>query len=225
MPTEIERADGSRVTVEVAAGDLAYALRGALYNAGGLGRLPLEVHRAATSGDLSFFAQSHYNRATSLLGGVVAVGLHISSYCAEDVPRIAGVDVDSETAGTFLGRYLVDEYRGACEAWPVDPAPDSWYRDFESRVPTVLVSGYYDPSTPDVAAEAVRDSLPNSKHIVVRNASHGAGFSCARGTIEEFLASASLEDVTDPCPNEPVRFEAPSPADDEPSSADSGEPR
>lgn len=204
MPTRIERSDGGEATVPMKTGDLAYALRGVLYNADAIARLPREVHRAAETGDLSFFAQSHYNRATALLGGVVSVGLHISSYCAEDVPRLA--DVEAETTGTFLGRYLVDEYRGACDNWPVDPAPADWYRSFESSVPTLLLSGYYDPSTPDVAAEAVRASLPNSRHLVVRNASHGAGFACARPVVEEFLKSASLEAVSDPCPAEPVRF-------------------
>ena len=210
--TTIELADGSSAGVKVRSGDLAYAVRGVLYNARAIPRLPAEVHRAAATGDLSFFAQALYDRTTALLGGgVISVGLHLSSYCAEDVPRLASADVAGETAGTFLGRYLVDEYRGACELWPVTPAPVEWFRGFESRVPTLLVSGYYDPSTPDEAAEAVRRSLPNSRHLVVRNSSHGAGFTCAQPTVEEFLLSGSLENVADPCPAEPARFEVDQP--------------
>jgi pimeloyl-ACP methyl ester carboxylesterase len=209
VPTRIELADGSETTVQVHAGDLAYALRGILYNARAIAGLPAEVHGAAASGDLSFFAQSLYDRATALLGGVIAIGLHISSYCAEDVPRLENADIDTETEGTFLSRYLVDEYRGACANWPVEAAPPEWYRSFEAQVPTLLVSGHYDPSTPDEAAETVRRSLPNSRHIVVRDASHGAGFTCARPVVEEFLLSASLAGITNPCPDEPVAFAVP----------------
>ena len=113
---------------------------------------------------------------------------------------------------TFLGSYLIREYRGACEVFPVSPAPANWYRSFESSVPTLLLSGYYDPSTPDAAAETVRRSFPNSRHIVVRNASHGAGFTCARPVVEEFLVSGSLDGVSDPCLPEPIHFEVASQA-------------
>lgn len=207
VPTAIKTADGSSATVQVAAGDLAYAVRGILYNSRATALLPAEVHRAARSGDLSFFAQSLYDRTTALLGGVISVGLHIASYCAEDIPRLAAVDIAAATQDTFIGSYLVDEYRGACAAFPVPPVALDWYREFKSQVPTLLLSGYYDPSTPDLSAELVRRSLPNSRHIVVRNSGHGAGFSCARAVVEEFLISASLDGVSDPCPADPIQFE------------------
>lgn len=206
-PTAIEKADGTTVTVQVHAGDLAYAVRGILYNSRATAKLPAEVRRAARTGDLSFFAQALYDRSTALLSGVIAVGLHISSYCAEDIPRLAGIDIDAVTRGTFIGSYLVREYRGACDAFPVAPAPQAWYRSFKSSVPTLFLSGYYDPSTPDESAELVRRSFPNSLHIVVRNSGHGAGFTCARPVVEEFLVNASLAEASDPCPAEPIHFE------------------
>lgn len=210
---EIRTRSGEIVRVEVSRGDLAYALRGLLYNAGAVLRLPHEVDRAAGAEDLSFFAQSLYERSTALLSGVVAVGLHLSTYCVEDVPRIEGFDVVAETRDTFIGSYLVDEYRAACALWPVTPAPASWYRGFRSEVPTLLLSGYYDPSTPDVAAEEVGRSLPNHRHLVVRDGGHGAGFTCARPAVEGFLRTGSLEGIADPCPDAPPKFvvDAPSP--------------
>ncbi len=212
VPAAIQKSDGTKVTVQLGAGNLAYAVRGILYNPRATARLPAEVRRAAQTGNLSFFAQSLYNREVALLGGVIAVGLHLSVYCAEDIPRLAGVDIEEATRGTFIGSYLVNEYRGACKAFPSSPAPASWYRSFESPVPTLLLSGYYDPSTPDDAAEAVRRNLPNSRHIVVRNSGHGAGFTCARSVVEEFLVSASLSGISDPCPSDPIRFAVESPA-------------
>ena len=194
--------------VEMRRGDFLYAFRGILYNPQATAALPLRVHEAAVTGDLDFFAQALYDRSVGLLSGVLAVGLHLSVYCTEDVPRITPADVDA-TEGTHVGRYLIDQYRGACERWPVAPVPDEWFEPFESDVPTLFLSGYYDPSTPPEAAEVVRQSLPNSKHIVVRNAGHGAGFGCAKDGVEAFLVSGNLDDVTDTCPRVPITFEVP----------------
>lgn len=197
---------GASHVVRMDRGDLVYAIRGILYNAQATAHLPREVHTAAQTGDPSFFAQSLFDRSSTMLGGVIAVGLHLSVYCTEDVPLISEADV-RDTDGTLLGRYLIDEYRAACEEWSVEPVEADWYRPFRSDVPVLLVSGHYDPTTPPASAESTRRFFPNSKHIVVRNVGHGAGFTCARGQVEEFLISASLQGVSEqPCPDEPILF-------------------
>ncbi|MGI9628208.1 MAG: alpha/beta hydrolase, partial [Longimicrobiales bacterium] len=108
---------------------------------------------------------------------------------------------------TIVGRYLIDQYGDACRSWPVEPVPNDWYDTFQSQIPVLFLSGFYDPSTPAEAAESVRVSFPNSAHIVVRNAGHGAGFGCAREVVEDFLVMPSVDDVHDPCPDEPIRFQ------------------
>jgi len=208
VQTTVRDAEGNAHDIEFHRGDFLYALRGILYNPQLTASLPLRIHDAAETEDLSFFAQSLFNRSVSLLSGVLSVGLHLSVYCSEDVPRISSDDIEA-TEGTLVGTYLIEQYRGACEAWPVEPMPDDWFRSFESDVPTLFISGYYDPSTPQEAAELVRRSLPNSKHIVVRNAGHGAGFGCAKAGVEAFLVSGDLDDVTDTCPKIPITFEVP----------------
>ena len=207
VSSTIHRPDGSTHTVQMARGDFAYALRGILYNAGASARLPLEVSHAATSGDLSFFAQSLFDRSVALRGNVIAMGVHLSAYCAEDIPRVEEGTVESLTSGTFIGTYLLHEYRAACEAWPGAELEDDWFRPVRSDVPVLLLSGYYDPSTPDAAADRVAQTLPNSLHIVVRNGGHGAGFGCAQPAVVRFLTTGSLEGVESPCPDTPIRFE------------------
>ena len=208
VPTEIRDRRGRSVEVEVTAGDVAYAVRGLLYNQAGVRRLPRMITEAARSGDLTELAQSHYGRSLALRGGtVLSLGVHLSTYCSEDIPRIRPDEVDRRVEGTLVGRYLVDQYSGACEAWPVEPAPAEWFEPVRSDSPVLLVSGWYDPSTPDVAAEQVRRGLSNSRHIVVRDAGHDAGFGCAAPAMVDFLKSASLEGFHDPCGDRPIRFD------------------
>ncbi len=200
-----DEAESRTVAVDVHRGDFGYALRGLLYNTRRIPELPREITAAAASGDLSYFAQNHYDRTTAILR-VLNVGVHLSSYCTEDVPRIEEGPGEGDT---FLGSYLIDEYSAACEIWDVEPQPESWYRDFRSEVPALLVSGAYDPSTPASAAESVRGALPNSRHLVVRDASHGAGFGCARSLVEEFLVTGAVDGAAQPCPDAPITFEVP----------------
>lgn len=205
--TSIRQQDGGSVPVVMSRGDFAYAVRGILYNANATAFLPLRIHEASETDDLSFFAQSLFNRMVVLRGNIIAMGLHLASYCAEDVPRLENDTVRQQTAGTLLGDYLVREYRGACNVWPVSPMPADWYRPARSDVPTLILSGYYDPSTPATAGERVAAYLPNNLHIIVRNSGHGSGFTCARETVERFLVNGSLDGLVDPCPQTPIVFE------------------
>ena len=55
----------------------------------------------------------------------------------------------------------------------------------------------------------MRASLPNSRHFVVRNAGHGAGFGCGRGAVVAFLTDLALDEVVLDCEETPIQFEVP----------------
>ena len=207
MPVTIETAGDAPATVRMGRGDLSYAIRGILYNPGLTASLPAEIHHAAETGDLSYFAQALYNRNATMLGGLLGVGVHLASYCGEDIPRIRPDVVARETDGTLMGDYLVREYQAACEAWTTRPLSESWYRDFTSDVPVLMMSGHYDPSTPPETAETVRASLPNSVHFIVRNAGHGAGFGCGSSVVIAFLTEPTPEGLALECDEDPITFE------------------
>ncbi|MEM1247464.1 MAG: alpha/beta hydrolase [Acidobacteriota bacterium] len=209
VPVEFQDLAGSSVTAEMSLADFAYALRGMLYGSRTIARLPGLVTRAARTGDLSTFALLHFSRSRSLFGGAVALGVHLSVYCSEDVPWIEPALVDGAVRGTLLGRYLVDEYSAACGEWPVEPVAAAWREPVASDVPVLLVSGYFDPSTPDLAAESVMKRLSNSRHVVVRSAGHDAGFGCLAPSVDRFLAEGSHENLDTECALEPRRFLTP----------------
>lgn len=140
---------------------------------------------------------------------VEAMGVHLAVVCSEDVPFVDRERAADSAAGTFLGTYLVEQYTAACEAWRAEPVAESFLEPVRSNVPTLLVSGYYDPSTPAWMAEEVARHLSRSRHLVVRNEAHGAEFGCARQATVEFLRSGSLEGLGAVCEGVgPVEFVA-----------------
>lgn len=102
-------------------------------------------------------------------------------------------------AGTFFEGYLWDEYAGACRQWKrADIAPD-FRSPLESDIPTLLLSGAYDPVTPPETGERVARSLTRSRHLVIPNEAHGAGFGCARPAVLHVLLTGSIDGLPDVC--------------------------
>jgi pimeloyl-ACP methyl ester carboxylesterase len=165
-------------TVSMSRGDFGYAVRGILYS-NATYRLPDLLARAAESGDVGEFATEYWLRARSV-DRVVADGLHLSVFCAEDVPFATDQEIAAVTAGTFLGRYLFDEYRAACRGWPRAPLSADARTPVVSKVPTLLLSGAFDPVTPPAFADRVAKSLAASLKIVSPLDAHGSAFGCAR---------------------------------------------
>jgi pimeloyl-ACP methyl ester carboxylesterase len=193
------RAGGARVRVAMSAGDFGYAVRGILYGGGAVvAELPGLLGRAAADGDFSEFAQRYFDRESAIEAGI-ALGVHLSVFCAEDVPFAADREIGEATSGTFLGRYLFDEYRGACAQWPRAPIPDDARAPVSARVPALLVSGFFDPVTPPRFAERVARSLPLSHLIVSPASGHGSAAGCPRAAVLHVLAGGALDGMPEVC--------------------------
>jgi len=207
VATHIIDQQGTKVPVEMHRGDFAYAVRGVIYRSRSLVKVPAMLHRAATSGDLHPFAQAYWQRQVGLRP-YVAMGVHFGIYCSEDLPFIAESEVAGFTDGSFVGRYLYDQYRGACDVWEATPVDRSFLRPVESEIPVLIISGYYDPSTPISMGEQIAAHLPNSRHVRVRNESHAAEFGCALPAAIQFLTTGTLEDLGPICEDVgPVQYE------------------
>lgn len=192
------RTRDGETSVRMTRGDFGYAIRGMLYRADILPSLPAMIHGAATSGDLSVFAQFHWERAASFANGF-SMGHHLSVLCAEDVAFLREEDIAQETEGTFLGRYPVDEYRETCRLWTSNAIAPALRRPLDTDVPTLLLTGRFDPSNPPFIAERVGQHLPRSRHIVVPDRGHGSTVSCALPAVEHVLTRASLDGLPEVC--------------------------
>lgn len=198
-PAEVTIADsaaGTPFTARLSWPQFAEALRVMTYNLGTARRVPMLVHRAYV-GDLAPFVRAGIasNRG---LRRILRFGFLLSVTCTEDVSRIAPDEIESETAGTYLGDSRVREQIAACAEWPHGPLPSDYGEPVRSDVPVFLLSGTVDPvSPPHFAADAVR-YLSRGIHVLAPGAHVPTG-PCIDSMERAFLESASPAAVDTSC--------------------------
>ena len=198
VQTTVRTREGRVVPVTMSAGDFGYAVRGILYDSRAAARLPEMIHHAAASGDVSEFAQRYWARAVSL-ERTMAHGLHLSVLCPEDIALLSEADVEPRTRGTFLGTYLLNEYRTACRAWPAIAASPDVARPLDAPVPVLLLSGHFDPVTPPAFAERVAQSLPLNRHVTDPSGGHGVTERCALPAVLHVLTTGTIDNLPVVC--------------------------
>ncbi|HEU0221240.1 MAG TPA: alpha/beta hydrolase [Paracoccaceae bacterium] len=79
----------------------------------------------------------------------------------------------------------------SCGGWPAQPRDSGFSAPVASGIPTLLLTGEYDPVTPPRYAERALAHLPNGRLVVVRGVAHAVldAAPCARALVREFLAA------------------------------------
>ncbi len=187
-----------RDTVEVPLTRPAFAgsLRRLLMDGESVLRVPLAIDQASR-GDWSLM-RSGLARTVGVAGDL-AWGMMISVVCAEDPPLVRRGDVARATANTFTGDAQVRAVLRGCEAWPAGAPPSSYDDPVRADVPTLLISGEFDPTTPPRMGEAVAKALPRSVHVVLPGVSHGPFPACAVGVMRALVESGRVEGLDASC--------------------------
>lgn len=165
--------------------DMATSLaRATLYNPVLASALPLAVTRAA-QGDLTPLV----GLATGMGGprGLqMAMGMHFSVVCAEDLPRLG---TTADRAAPDFGDAALASYRRVCADWPRGQVPAAFYSLPKTPVPTLLLSGAIDPATPPRHGARVAQALgPQAVHVVAPNTGHGVmQVACMRDAVYRFV--------------------------------------
>ena len=176
------------------------ALRLLLYSTDTARYVPLLIHASAEE-EFTPLASTAFAIGRAL-GDQIALGMHFSVTCAEDVPFIPADELARETAGTYLGDFSVKAYQKVCALWPQGKVPASFATPVKSDVPVLLFSGDLDPVSPAWVAEAAARHLPNSRHVVVREAGHTATNECIDGLMAEFISKGSARGLDTSCVNQ-----------------------
>jgi pimeloyl-ACP methyl ester carboxylesterase len=193
--------DHHPVPVTIPRDIFAEQIRFTLYNAFTAAVTPYLIHRAA-QGDFEPFAHVAMLWEPSLRA-ILAMGMHLSVTCAEDVPFIQPGAIEPAIAGSYLGGYRVTQQIAACRQWRRGDIPADFHQPLTTDIPSLLVSGPYDPVTPPAWAEAVAKHLPHSLHVVVPDAHHGSGGlshpECYRGLAKAFIERGTTEGLDTSC--------------------------
>ena len=202
VETEIEDPDSKKkVLVRIGRGTIAPTIRTLLQSTQGAAQLPKLINRAA-AGDFAPFAGAALNIRRTFLRGI-SLGMFLAVAGAEDIPLTDGDELARASRDTFLRDYYFQQVKRATPFLPLGTLPPSYREPVKSIVPTLLISGYLDPATPPSGGDEVARHLPNSRHVVVRNASHAYGglSPCIDNVMAAFIASGSVEKLDLSCTN------------------------
>jgi pimeloyl-ACP methyl ester carboxylesterase len=116
----------------------------------------------------------------------LAMGMHFSVVCAEDMPRTAN---SPDQAGADFGLEFSQLYRSTCAYWPRGKVPSGFYTIAPSATAVLLLSGGLDPVTPPRHGERVAQALgAKARHLVVPHAGHGVmSLACMRDVLFRFI--------------------------------------
>ena len=168
------------------------AVRGPLYAPALAAGLPAAIAAAAAGRFDALFGLSAM--LASRPEARLAMGMHFSVVCAEDLPRLAA---SRDVPGADFGRDFARLYRQACAVWPRGAVPAGFY-----RVPSQYFAGAAAERRArpgDAAAprrRVARELGPLAQHVVVPNAGHGVmAIGCTADVIFRFIDAADDRDA------------------------------
>ncbi|MEQ9402860.1 MAG: alpha/beta fold hydrolase [Cyclobacteriaceae bacterium] len=101
-----------------------------------------------------------------------ADGMFLSNICAEEIPHAEPV---ADELKTFLGDYTYRIRKEACDNWPVTPVDRSMYLPVKSDVPTLIISGGFDPTFSLETGAEIASTLSNSRRVIIPYMGHMLG--------------------------------------------------
>ena len=190
---------GRPTTISFGRNELAGAIRLLAYHPSSIALVPLAVHEAANENFVPIAAQ--FQLAASSLADMLALGMHNSVMCTEDLPFINLDSVDIEALNdTYIGALQLDALATMCSIWPQGPLDENFNKPLATDLPVLLLSGTSDPITPPRYAETALVEMTNSRHIANTYQGHGqitAG--CMHDVIRDFVTSADPEGLDASC--------------------------
>jgi len=168
----------------------------AFYNHQAISHIPALLYHLARNDKDVLEALASWPELLGTPGASEAVYLQMS--CTEDwamaAPRRVQADHDGQPWAEAVAMPLMNE---VCAEWLDGQPSHPWALDrpppVTANVPTLLLSGAFDPTTPPAWAEEATRALPNARHAVLADAGHGVtfGHNCGAWAMVSFLRDPS----------------------------------
>lgn len=194
-------ATGVTSEVEVHRQPFGELLRTQLYQPLFAADIPIII-QAAAAGDFEPFVLATLPWQMQVVQSLY-LGMFLSVTCAEDLPFVTADEAIRETEGTYLGDFRIRNQKRACDLWPRGEAASGFHEPIESSIPTLLVSGDFDPVTPPSWGEAAGRHLPNSLHVLIPEGHHGilglTNNECLNSITLRFVETATVGGLETSC--------------------------
>ena len=178
---------------------LAAVVRMSSYSPATRALLPLMINEAV-QGRYGMLA-SQASLIETQFEGMLALGMHNSVVCSEDAPLYDEADIDREAlANTYLGEVQIEGLDAMCDGWPRGPVDPDNGKAIVSDVPTLILSGQYDPVTPPENGDKAAQTLSVSRHIVAPGQGHIiSATGCVPRLLGEFVNTLDPEALDATC--------------------------
>lgn len=157
--------------------------------------LPKALHDAANG--RSDVLRAQVELILGDLGEQIMHGMQLSVMCSEDVP---GLVIDPADEDTLLGTSLITSTQAQCRGWPTGSRPNDFHQPLQSDVPTLLISGEFDPVTPPRYGEETAKGYSAGRHLMVKGRGHivlNAG--CMPRIAADFIEGTAAKDLDVAC--------------------------
>lgn len=125
---------------------------------------------------LALHAGDYTTAARAAIRARTARGIQTASYyvldCGSGISRARDARYAADAKTSVAGEANW-EYRAACPVWQSDNG-DAFRADFQTNIPTLIVHGDWDLSTPLENALELRSSFKNRHFVLVKGGSHGS---------------------------------------------------
>ncbi|MDH3336633.1 MAG: alpha/beta hydrolase [Gammaproteobacteria bacterium] len=201
-PVRVELSDpitGKRESLDFGHNELAAALRLLAYQPRSVAIVPLLIHEAANNNFVPLAAQ--FQLTVSSLADALALGMHNSVVCTEDLPFIDRSAIDfAALDATYIGALQLEALETICSVWPRGPIDNGLTEPLATDIPVLLLSGDADPITPPRYAELAAVKLANARHLIGDRQGHGQiAAGCMPKLIARFVAAADAADLDASC--------------------------
>lgn len=157
--------------------------------------LPLSID-AAAHGDVGpLLGQAKL--ITGDLADTMNSGMQFSVFCSEDADLLTPRPQD---ANTILGTRMIDTLKAVCSVWPHGTRPADFHQPLRTSIPTLLLSGQYDPVTPPRYGDEVLKGLTDARHLVLKGQGHNViGAGCAPRLVQHFVENLDPKKLDASC--------------------------
>lgn len=177
-------------TIQLAGDDLVSFVFSTLYATSLIPEIPQTI----------FQIKAHqYTQLSTIYGEIIfdntfSDGMFYSAECSEDWPFLTPQDITTSEQGItpqiakVFGQEDEQQEYAICQFWKVQRVPDAQKQPVTSSVPTLIVTGEYDPITPPANGQEAARTLSHSYFFQFPGQGHGQQYSstCSDQIISAF---------------------------------------
>ena len=201
-PVQVEIPDpltGESQSFAFGSNELAAAIRLLAYQPRSVAIIPLLIHEAAGGNFVPLAAQ--FQLTVSSLADALALGMHNTVVCSEDLPFIDRGTIDfAALDASYIGAMQFEALETICAIWPRGPVDTDLTTPLATDIPVLLLSGDADPITPPRYADLAAVELVNARHLIGERQGHGQiAAGCMPNIVANFVAAADATDLDTAC--------------------------